>query len=182
MNAEQVIDQTYSIESTSLRDLGSLRVVEQACFPLDAWPLLDLIGVLTYPGVVRMKLTSFRRKDQVHLLDLIGVLTMPGVVRLKAIGGGRMIGFVAGDVRRWENVAWIATIGVLPEWRGRGVGATLLEACEARIQIPVLRLCVRTDNSTAIRMYERFGYHHKGEWAKYYQDGAPALVMEKVRG
>ena len=154
MNAEQVIDQTYSIESTSLRDLGSLRVVEQACFPLDAWPLLDLIGGLT----------------------------MPGVVRLKAIGGGRMIGFVAGDVRRWENVAWIATIGVLPEWRGRGVGATLLEACEARIQIPVLRLCVRSDNSTAIRMYERFGYHHKGEWAKYYQDGAPALVMEKVRG
>jgi len=154
MNAEQVVDQVFSIESANLRDLGSLRVVEQACFPLDAWPLLDLIGVLT----------------------------MPGVVRLKAVGGGRMIGFVAGDVRSWENVAWIATIGVLPEWRGRGVGATLLEACEARIQIPVLRLCVRTDNSTAIRMYERFGYRHKGEWAKYYQDGAPALVMEKVRG
>jgi hypothetical protein len=29
--------------------------------------------VLDLPALVRMKLTSFRRKDQVHLLDLIGV-------------------------------------------------------------------------------------------------------------
>jgi ribosomal-protein-alanine N-acetyltransferase len=153
MEAEQASDQTYSIETASLRDLGALRVLEQVCFPQDAWPLLDLIGVLT----------------------------MPGVVRLKAVSAGRMIGFVAGDVRRWENVAWIATIGVLPEWRGGGIGAALLAACEARLHIPVLRLCVRTDNTPAIRMYERFGYRRKGEWGNYYQDGAPALVMEKVR-
>ena len=29
--------------------------------------------VLSLEALVRMKLTSFRRKDQVHLLDLIGV-------------------------------------------------------------------------------------------------------------
>ena len=29
--------------------------------------------VLDLPALVRMKLTSFRRKDQVHLLDLLGV-------------------------------------------------------------------------------------------------------------
>jgi hypothetical protein len=29
--------------------------------------------VTTLPALVRMKLTSYRRKDQVHLLDLIGV-------------------------------------------------------------------------------------------------------------
>ena len=114
------------------------------------------------------------------MLDLIGVLTMPGVVRLKAIFEARMIGFVAGDVRRGEQVAWIATIGVLPEFRGRGGGSALLQACEARITLPVLRLCVRTDNLDAIRIYERFGYQRKGEWSAYYQDGAPALVMEKI--
>jgi ribosomal protein S18 acetylase RimI-like enzyme len=153
MDAVKETDNTYSIEMAGLRDIGALRVLEQLCFPQDAWPLLDLIGVLT----------------------------MPGVVRLKAVSGGRMIGFVAGDVRRWESVAWIATIGVLPERRGMGVGAALLEACEQRIPLGVIRLCVRTDNLTAIRMYERFGYLRKGEWSNYYQDGAEALVMEKVR-
>jgi len=29
--------------------------------------------VLSLESLVRMKLTSFRRKDQVHLLDMIGV-------------------------------------------------------------------------------------------------------------
>ncbi len=106
---------------------------------------------------------------------------MPGVVRLKAVTGERMIGFVAGDMRRVEQVAWIATIGVLPEFRGRGVGSALLRACEERITLPVVRLCVRTDNLGAIHIYERYGYQRKGEWAAYYQDGAPALVMEKVK-
>ena len=143
----------FTIESANLKDLGGLRHLEAVCFPRDAWPLLDLIGVLS----------------------------MPGVVRLKAVAEGRMIGFVAGDVRQPERMAWIATIGVLPEFRGRGVGAALLQACEARITLPVLRLCVRKDNQEAIRMYERFGYQRKGEWEAYYQDGSPALVMEKVK-
>ena len=143
----------WAIESASLRDLRDLRQLEQVCFPQDAWPLLDLIGVLS----------------------------MPGVVRLKAVAGGRFIGFVAGDIRRMDNVAWVATIGVQPEYRGCGVGAALLEACEQRIPIATLRLCVRTDNLPAIRLYERSGYHRKGEWSAYYHDGAPALVMEKVR-
>ena len=144
----------WGIESANLRDLGALRELERVCFPRDAWPLLDLIGVLT----------------------------MPGVVRLKATGpDGRLIGFVAGDVRRTEGFAWIATIGVLPEYRGQGIGSGLLEACEARISLPVVRLCVRTDNPGAIRLYERFGYQRKGEWVGYYADGAKALVMEKYK-
>lgn len=144
----------FTIDPANLKDLGGLRIVEQVCFPRDAWPMLDLIGVLT----------------------------MPGVVRLKAVAAERMIGFVAGDMRRVEQVAWIATIGVLPEFRGRGVGSALLQACEQRITLPVVRLCVRTDNLGAIHIYERFGYRRKGEWAAYYQDGAPALVMEKIKG
>jgi ribosomal protein S18 acetylase RimI-like enzyme len=142
----------FSIEPASLRDLGALRHLEQACFPRDAWPLLDLISVLT----------------------------MPGVIRLKAVVAGRMVGFVAGDVRRDEGVAWIATIGVLPEFRQQGMAAALLQACEALIPLQVLRLCVRSDNIAAIRLYERFGYWRKGEWPAYYHDGSPALVMEKV--
>ena len=150
----QETSRAWGIESANLRDLGALRILERVCFPRDAWPLLDLIGVLTMPGVVRFKATG---------------------------PGGRLIGFVAGDVRRTEGVAWIATIGVLPEYRGQGIGTGLLEACEANIALPVVRLCVRTDNREAIHLYERFGYQRKGEWVGYYSDGAKALVMEKYK-
>jgi hypothetical protein len=46
------------IEPASLRDLGALRRIEHICFLKDAWPLLDLIGVLTFGGVIRLKAVS----------------------------------------------------------------------------------------------------------------------------
>jgi ribosomal protein S18 acetylase RimI-like enzyme len=151
---EQALSEAgVSIEQASLHDLGALRRLEQICFPKDAWPLLDLISVL-----------SFR-----------------GVIRLKAVSDKQMVGFVAGDVKRMEGVAWIATIGVLPEYRGRGIGAALLQACEDQVPVSRIRLCVRPSNDGAIRLYERFGYTKVGEWTKYYEDGESALVMEKLK-
>jgi len=146
-------ESSVAIEPASLRDLGALRNLERICFPKDAWPLLDLIGVLTYRGVVR----------------------------LKAVRGQQMIGFIAGDVRRGEGVAWIATIAVLPEYRRQGIGAELLSACEAQIPSSRIRLCVRPSNEEAIRLYEKRGYSRAGEWRRYYQDGESALVMEKMK-
>jgi ribosomal protein S18 acetylase RimI-like enzyme len=140
-----------TVETASLHDLGALRRLEQICFPKDAWPLLDLVSVL-----------SFR-----------------GVIRLKAVSDQKMVGFIAGDVRRSEGLAWIATIGVLPEYRGLGIGSMLLQACETRIPLNRIRLCVRPTNDVAIRLYEKHGYNKVGEWTKYYQDGESALVMEK---
>ena len=141
------------IGAASWRDLNAVRHLEQVCFPLDAWPLFDIIGVLTFPNVVR----------------------------LKASDAGRLVGFIAGDPRPSEGVAWIATIGVLPEYRGRGVGARLLEACESKLSLPRIKLCVRPSNQSAIGLYERFGYTRTATWPRYYQDGENALVFEKSR-
>ncbi len=141
----------YSIEPATWRDLNSLRELEKVCFPKDAWPLWDLIGVLT----------------------------LPNVIRLKALVGGQFAGFVAGDVRPSERMAWIATIGVFPEYRGRGIGAALLRETERQMTVPRVRLCVRASNQTAIDLYLRSGYSRAGVWPGYYQDGENALVMEK---
>lgn len=137
----------------SLRDLIPLRRIELACFPKDAWPLLDLLAVLTWPDVVR----------------------------LKAVESGQMIGFIAGDQRPSENMAWIATIGVMPEYQRQGIGQALLVACEERLPQPRIRLCVRASNEAAIRMYQRLGYLAMDTWHGYYNDQENALVMEKVR-
>jgi ribosomal-protein-alanine N-acetyltransferase len=137
----------------TIRDLGSLRRVEQACFPADAWPLLDLIAVLTWPDVVR----------------------------LKAVVENSMIGFIAGDPRPSENISWIATLGVLPDYRRQGIARLLLVTCEESLPTARIRLCVRTLNAAAIQLYESAGYNRLDIWQKYYNDGGDALVMEKIR-
>jgi len=109
------------------------------------------------------------------------VLTFPNVIRLKADHNGRMVGFIAGDIRDHEGVSWIATIGVLPEFRGQGIGRKLLEACEERLPTESIRLCVRASNEAAIRMYRMNGYDIANKWSRYYEDGEDALVMEKIR-
>jgi [ribosomal protein S18]-alanine N-acetyltransferase len=142
------------ILTANLLDINSLRHLETICFPTDAWPLLDLISMLSFSGVVR----------------------------LKAMVNGRMIGFVAGDPRPREGISWIATLCVLPEYRGQGIGRALLEACEIALPTEIIHLCVRISNEEAIRMYKNAGYYHIDRWAKYYTDGEDSLVMEKLKG
>jgi len=134
-------------------DLNALSKLERACFGTDAWPLLDLIAVLTFADVVR----------------------------LKAIEKGQMIGFAAGDPHPSEGFSWIATIAVAPEFRRRGIGRDLLRACEARLNTPRLRLSVRVSNLGAIRLYEQEDYTQVEVWQSYYRDGEAAIVMEKAR-
>jgi ribosomal-protein-alanine N-acetyltransferase len=88
---------------------------------------------------------------------------------------------VAGDPRPREGLAWIATIGVAPEFRRRGIGRDLLRACEARLGQRRLRLSVRTSNEGAIRLYEGEGYERVEVWQRYYVDGEAAIIMQKVR-
>lgn len=140
------------ILTASIRDLNALRRLERVCFEKDAWPLFDLIAVLTFPDVVR----------------------------LKAVEDDRMVGFVAGDPRPSQGFSWIATIAVLPAYRQRGIGRALLLACEAQLQTPRVKLSVRASNLAAIRLYEQEGYRTTDLWNSYYNDGENAIVMEKI--
>ena len=140
------------IQVASVRDLGALRRLESVCFEKDAWSIFDLVAVLTWPEVIR----------------------------LKAVEDGEMIGFVAGDPRPSQGVAWIATIGVDPRYQRRGIGRALLRACEAQMKFPRSRLTVRISNDKAISLYEKEGYRTVEIWKRYYNDGEDGLVMEKV--
>ena len=141
------------ITPATLRDLNALRKLERICFEKDSWPLFDLIAVLTFPDVVR----------------------------LKAMEDNQMVGFIAGDPRPSQGFSWIATIAVLPEYRRKGIGRALLHACEAQLRTPRLRLSVRMTNQSAIALYEQEGYHAMDVWKAYYNDGENAIVMEKPR-
>jgi ribosomal-protein-alanine N-acetyltransferase len=140
------------IQAAGLLDLNALRRLERACFDKDAWPLLDLIAVLTWPDVVR----------------------------LKAVSGGEMIGFAACDPRPSLSVAWLSTIAVDPRFQRRGIGSMLLRACEEKVRLPRMKLSVRVTNQGAIALYEKEGYRTVDVWGRYYSDDEDALVMEKI--
>jgi ribosomal-protein-alanine N-acetyltransferase len=139
------------VEPATWRDLSPLRRLEKICFPVDSWPLFDMVGVLTFPGVVRLKATQ----------------------------NGEMVGFIAADIRRAQNLAWISTLGVLPTYRRKGIAKQLLRECEARLPVPKVRLSVRASNQPALRLYASVGYQQHSIWSRYYSDGEDALVLEK---
>lgn len=134
------------------RDLKAVHQLERICFERDAWPLLDILGALT----------------------------VPQIIRIKAQEGETLIGFIAADLRRAQATAWIATLAVLPDHRRKGIGSKLLEICEQQINLPLIRLCVRESNLPALRLYQQYGYQQVEIWKKYYRGGENALVLEKA--
>jgi ribosomal-protein-alanine N-acetyltransferase len=133
----------------SWRDVPSLYRLEKKCFPVDSWPLIDIVFVVL----------------------------LPNIIRLKASDQGRLIGFVFGERRR--GIGWISSFGVDPDYRRRGVGTALLSHCEQVLGKKQVRLSVRATNKSAILLYERQGYKAVGTWRRYYRDGEDAVVMEK---
>jgi|WetSurMetagenome_2_1015567.scaffolds.fasta_scaffold185259_2 ribosomal protein S18 acetylase RimI-like enzyme len=144
----------YTILPASWQDLGQLRTLENECFSEDAWPLWDLIGVLTFPGIVR----------------------------LKAMVGTVMAGFISADSRPSEGLGWITTLGVRPAYRRLGIATALLYACEEKLDLPRIRLSVRRTNFGAITLYEKHAYHQVTVWANYYTGGEDGLILEKKIG
>ncbi len=147
MNASSI----YQIQSANWRDLFALSTLEKVCFDQDAWPLMELMGVLSFPGVVR----------------------------LKAVAANEMVGFIAGDPRRSEKTGWILTLGVLPDWRRKGIGYDLLRTCEEQMGLDIVKLTVRRGNLAALQLYEKMGYHQLDIWSRYYRNGEDGLVLEK---
>jgi ribosomal-protein-alanine N-acetyltransferase len=143
----------FQVATASWQDLNDLRKLEDICFGEDAWPLWDLIAVLT----------------------------LPKIIRLKAAVDSKMVGFIAGDPHPREGVGWIATLGVLPQYRRMGIAAALLEKCEQALTQPSIRLSVRRSNDPALALYRKFGYQMVDVWRNYYHSGEDALVLEKRR-
>ncbi|MCJ7714943.1 MAG: GNAT family N-acetyltransferase [Anaerolineales bacterium] len=142
------------ITTATWHDLRELYQLEKLCFQVDAWPIIDILGVLT----------------------------LPQVLRLKAVDDLSMVGFIAADLRRMQQTAWIATFAVLPDYRKSGIGSALLETCESLISLPRIRLSVRQSNHAAIQLYQNHAYQQVDLWRAYYKGGDDALIFEKILG
>ncbi len=78
----------------------------------------------------------------------------------------------------------IATVGVLPHYRGRGYATALLKALIFRAQklgVKSITLEVNAHNFVAVGLYEKFGFKTAGIRHNYYEnpifDSADAMIM-----
>lgn len=109
-------------------------------------------------------------------------------VQFVALDGETVVGW-ADVLRRWAHAAahcGVLGMGVLPTYRGKGIGERLLAACidKSRLKgITRIELEVRADNSRAIALYERMGFVLEGRKRAAMQfEGVyfDALLMSRV--
>jgi ribosomal-protein-alanine N-acetyltransferase len=99
-----------------------------------------------------------------------------------ARSGSRVCGYIGLQYVLDEGD--ICNIGVLPEYRCRGIARSLMERlfeiCKTR-GITTIHLEVRTGNTKAIDLYEKTGFRMNGRRRGYYADtGEDALLYMRV--
>ena len=80
---------------------------------------------------------------------------------LKAVEDGRIIGSVRGYVK--ESTLYIGKLIVHPDFRGKGIGTSLLTAIEQRYPACRYELFTSAKSEKNLRLYERQGYRRFAE-------------------
>lgn len=128
-------------------DIEAVSAIEQQVFPVDAWSIEQFWGELAQPT------------RRYFVADDGGVCGYAGVFIL------------APD-------ADVQTIAVASAHQGQGIGHALLRTlCDAARTCSSLLLEVRSDNISAVRLYEAFGFETISRRSNYYAPNVDALVM-----
>jgi GNAT superfamily N-acetyltransferase len=101
-----------------------------------------------------------------------------------AMQSGLAVGLVAGIVADSTEAAELVSMWVDPSWRGRGIGAQLVEAVAGWAidgGFKRLRLWVAAGNDTAERLYSRLGFVRTGEVQPMGKPGSAAIEFAMVR-
>ena len=90
----------------------------------------------------------------------------------------KVVGYCVASEKR--PFAHLISIGVLREYRRKGVGVVLLETLLAWLnqrRVQELWLEVKAGNGAAMKLYEHFGFEIVQRIENYYSDGSPAIRM-----
>lgn len=138
------------IRRFQIRDLPGVLNIEKQSFGVDAWPA-DLFR-------------EYARECPRLFF----------VARVGRVVAGYSITCIA------RNTADIASIAVLPEFRGRRIASKLLTRSIAKVRrqgVRAVTLMVRRDNRGAIDLYRKLGFLRTHTVHGYYADGAVAWRM-----
>jgi ribosomal-protein-alanine N-acetyltransferase len=134
-------------------DLLAVHRIEQSAFP-QPWPF-----------------SAFER-----------YLGQPGFLVATAQADERVLGYVVADSvpNHGRPLGHVKDIAVREDFRGRGIGTTLLERALGVLRsqgAASVKLEVREGNDTARRLYREHGFEHRRTVPRYYSDGEDALVL-----
>lgn len=142
------------IRPAQVEDIDALVAIENRCFDTD-----------------RLSRRSFR-----HMLTKAHAATLVDAT------DGVLRGYVLVLFNTGTSLARMYSIAVDPAHRGQGIGRGLMQAAEeaALAQDCInMRLEVRRDNLSSIKLYESMGYRRFGTYEDYYEDHMGALRYEK---
>src|ERR1700757_5087305 len=133
------------------------------------------LGYADLPQVISIERRAFPPRWSLAMFVL--ELSKPSGICLAAIEERRVVGYLICS--RYADVWHLMNIAVDPPMRRRGIATALLEEMIARAgDDESYTLEVRPSNSTAIALYERFGFRSAGTRRRYYQDtGEDAVIM-----
>lgn len=110
------------------------------------------------------------------------LLTAPECVAYRVVTtGGAMVGFVIGLIEP-DHTGHVTTVGVSPDHRRRHLANRLMLKVEEgfrRRGVRLVRLEVRSVNSSAQQLYLSLGYTITQRLPKYYSNGGDGLLMVK---
>ncbi len=118
-------------------------------------------------------------KEQTWIQDH---LDDPGKILLLAEAAGNIIGSVTFEAGNFRRISHRGNLGlaVIKEWRGRGVGTTLLQMllqwAKSNPGIDKVCLDVFATNETAIRLYRKLGFVEEGRRIKDIKRGPDDYV------
>ena len=120
--------------------------------------------------------------DKLSRRSIAHLLKKGNATTLIDVENGRPRGYALVLFNKGTSLARLYSIVVHPDFRGTGLGLKLLEAAEKDAlenDCVAMRLEVRKDNTTAVRLYQEHGYRLFDTVPDYYDDHAEALRFEK---
>ena len=108
-------------------------------------------------------------------------LSKPSGICLAATRAGRVVGYLVCS--RYDTVWHVMNVAVDDRARRQGIATVLLDHLFAEADAPGERytLEVRTSNTAAIALYERFGFRAAGRRRGYYHDNREdAVIMWRI--
>ena len=171
-----------SIRQAQRADLLSVIRIERAAFP-QPWPYQAFEGFLGEPGfVVAVGDERAAVHDAADRAERTSLTVDVGGSGLGAAGDGEVRGYVVADLVSdfGRTVGHVKDIAVHPDWRGRGIGSTLLARALSVLAAGGARrakLEVRAGNDAAQELYRAFGFSPNHVVPGYYDDGEDALLF-----
>lgn len=140
-------------------DIDFITDLDKQLFGVDSWPRDMFVHELAQPETRRYIIAELpsgvEHGSEWQIVGYAGLMCVPPI----------------GDIQ---------TIGVLPEFEGRGIARAMLDELVAeagRRGADNVMLEVSATNPRAQKLYGRYGFEHIHTRRRYYRDGSDGLIM-----